>query len=338
MAARFGLRKLSSFSRRLATMLEAGIAVRRALATMEKGAAGVERRMCAEIGKDIEDGCTFTEALARQGGAFPLFFLRLVQVGETVGMLGRVLTRLADYYDAAREMRNKFVTRLIYPFFMYWALVLILALLAYLNVMQRLSAEGNATTDAAAATRILVGGVVIFVAPFLVYFFVTRVMGGSRMLYEIANRVPVVGYALRSMALARFSWSMALMTDAGVSILDSIRWSMQSTSNAAFEAHTEGILSRLKDGDPVSTALDQTKLFPLEYIEMIHTGEQSGKMPEMFERMSKTYFEKADQAVRAMVAAIGWTIWAVVAGVIVYFIFSFAMAYMQLINRFTQAM
>lgn len=336
MASRLGLGKLSSFSRRLATMVEAGVPVRRGLATMEKSAWGAEKKLLAAIGKDIEDGCTFTESLARQGSAFPVFFLRLTQVGETVGLLGRVLVRLADYYDAVREMRGRFITRMIYPVFQFWAMILVLALLAYLNVQGRLMGEGTVAADGGAALRVLLIGVACFVLPFLIYFFVTRVMGASRALYEVAMRLPVVGYAMRSMALARFSWSMALMTDAGVSIIDSIRWSLQSTSNPAFEARCNGIIDRLKDGDPVSSALEQTKLFPVEYIEMIHTGEESGKMPEMFDRMAKMYFEKADQAIRGLVSAMGWAIWIAVAGVIVYNIFKLAMAYMNVISRFTQ--
>jgi type II secretory pathway component PulF len=331
MASRLSLRKLSGFSRRLATMLEAGIPVRRALNTMEKGAWGAERKMYARLGKDIEDGCTFTEALARQEGAFPLFFLRLVQVGETVGMLGRVLTRLADYYDAVRDMWARFIGRMIYPVFQYWALILVLSLVAYIMGML-----GQRPTGQRDAVRIFLIGVALFVTPFLGYFIITRVMGASRVLYEVALRIPAVGYAMRSMALARFSWSMALMTDAGVNIIDALRWSLQSTSNAAFEARTDGIIALLKDGEPVSRALDQTKLFPLEYIEMVHTGEESGKMPEMFDRMAKIYFEKADQAIRAMVAAIGWLVWAAVAAVIVFYIFTFAVSYMNQIGQLTQ--
>ncbi len=317
MSSRLSLRRLSGFSRRLATM--------------EKGARGPERRLCADLGKDIEDGCTFTEALSRRGDAFPVFFLRLVHVGERVGMLGHVLTRLADYYDGVREMWKRLITRMIYPVFQYWALIFVLALVAY--IMGMLGQRPSGDRD---ALRILITGAAIFAAPFVLYFVVARGLGATRVLVEVAMATPVLGYVLRSMALARFSWSMGLMTDAGVNILDAVRWSLQATSNPAFIARGEAIVKSLKDGIPVGEALDQTRLFPVEYIEMIHTGEESGKMPEMFDRMARIYSEKADLAVRALVSAIGWTVWVAVDAVIIYYIFSFAMSYMRQMSELTR--
>ena len=152
------------------------------------------------------------------------------------------------------------------------------------------------------------------------------------MAHELLLRVPVLGNVFRTLALARFCWSMEMMTDSGVNIFNALQWSMEATANGAFEGRTPAIIQRVKDGLPLSKSLEMSGLFPHDCIEMVSVAEESGSMPETFKRLAKNYFEQADLALRALVTAFTWLIWAGIAAVIIYNIFKMAMIYINAIN------
>jgi len=328
MAPRLGLKNLGGFSRQLATMLNAGLPIRRALAVVEKSARPPTKGIYQRVGMAIEQGDSFSQALEREGRAFPPLYIRLVHMGEVVGSLDKVLLRLAEYYDFVRAVWRKLFTRLVYPLIQFWALIGVLSLLAYIRSMILPNGNGSPRD----ALIILCTGIAIFFGPILAYFALTRSLSGLRVTHEFLLRVPVVGNVFRTLAVARFCWSMELMTDSGVNIFNAIQWSMDATANGAFEGRTPAIVQRIKDGLPLSKSLELSGLFPPECIEMVAVAEESGSMPETFKRLAKNYFEQADTALSALVTALTWLIWASVAAVIVYNIFKLAMVYINALN------
>jgi type II secretory pathway component PulF len=328
MAVRLGLKTLAGLSRQLGTMLDAGLPIRRALGVIEKSARPPAKGIYRRVGIAIEQGETLSQALEHEGRAFPLLYTRLVHMGEVVGGLDKVFIRLADYYDFIRSVWMRLITRLVYPVFQYWALIGILSGLAYIRSM--ILPGGNGSPRAALTT--LGTGVVIFFAPIIAYFLLTRSLSGSRVAHEVLLRIPVVGRVISTLALARFCWSMELMTDSGVNIYNALQWSMDATANGAFEARTPAIIQRIKDGLPLSQSLDMSGLFPHDCIEMIAVAEESGSLPDTFKRLARNYFEQADMALRALVTAFSWLIWIGVASVIIYYIFTMAMTYIGALN------
>ncbi len=322
MASRLGLKTLGTFSRQMSTMLEAGLPIRRALAIVERQTRSAQRQICSRLGMEIESGHTFTEALERQGCAFPVLYHRLIKVGETVGGLGKVLSQLADYYDFVRSMWVRLLTRLIYPVCLYFTLILVLAVIAYFQAM-----FADDPLAGYKAARILAIGLVIFVVPIVLYFALTRLLGGLRPIHELIIRVPMIGRIFRTLAIARFSWSMELMTEAGVRIFDSVTWSLQATGNAAYAARAPKIVAELENGVDLHDSLSATGLFPHDYIEMLHVASESGSMPDIFRRLARNYFERADFQIKAATTAVFWTIYALVAAVIIFYYISMVLKF-----------
>jgi len=326
MTFRLGLKKLALIARQLGQMLEAGIALRRGLTVMERGAKPPLNTLYRRLGHDIESGHTFSEALGRQGRRFPILFLRLVQVGEAVGGLDVILKRIADYYETMRSLWLHTIIRLIYPMFLYWALVLVLsglrAILLYL-----------ATQDEFAALMVFLQGfaigVGVFLTPIVLYFGLTRILGGSRTAHIIVNSVPVFGHVMRTLAIARFSLAMEMMTEGGVQIFNAITWSMEATANGAFTAHTRRIISTLRDGMPLHQALANTGLFPVDYTEVIRVAGESGSMPDSFRRLARNYLDKATTALTVA----SWTLCVLMLvamfAVFIVVIFTFFMKYLN---------
>ncbi len=314
MAMRLRLRAISDFSHQMSTMLEAGLPIRRALATAERGARSSRRQLYGRLGREIEGGATFSEALEHQGRTFPPLYRRLVHVGETVGGLGGVLKRLSEYYGLLRSMWTRMLLRLIYPAFLYVFLVLVIAFIAYLPAWLQ-----NDPVAAYKALRVLVIGVAIFFIPFILYYAITRLLGGLRPTHEVMTRFPIIGRVFRTLTLARFSWCMELMTDAGVRITDAVTWSLQASGNAAYAARAPKIVSQLEAGNSLSEALSRTGLFPYDYLEMLHIAEESGSMPDIFRRQAKDYFERAEVSLKMITSAVFWTAWGIMAIIIIVF-------------------
>ncbi len=249
-------------------------------------------------------------------------------MGEMVGGLDKVFVRLAEYYEFVRSMWTKLISRLLYPLIEYCLAIGVLALVAYIRSMFLPTGNGSPRD----ALMILGGGALVFFAPIIAYFVITRSLSGSRMAHELLLRIPVLGNVFRTLAVARFCWSMEMMTDSGVNIFNALQWSMEATANGAFEGRTPAIIQRVKDGLPLSRSLEMSGLFPNDCIEMISVAEESGSMPETFKRMAKNYFEQADLAMRALVTVFTWMIWSAIAAFIIYNIFKFAMIYINALN------
>jgi len=332
MTFRLNLKRLANFSRRLATSLEAGIPLVRALHVMARNSRGSERRMYADLLADLEGGSTFTEALERRGRMFPVTFKRLVAVGETSGGLDIVLKQLADYYDFVRTVRGKMIGQLVYPIAEYLAMALVLALVTWIKG----TFVDNSNTADVDALKVFGFWIAIGCLPIVAYFAITRSLSGSRFVHEVLIRIPGFGGIFRTLALSRFCWSMDLMTSAGVPIFDAVTWSLESTANGAYAALAPRIVEDLEAGVPLAQTFQSTGLFPDDLIEMVHVGTESGSMPDLFRRMSRLYKEKFDLAMHALTVMIGWLVWLIVAGVIIYFIIKFAMGYVNMVNEFSK--
>lgn len=331
MTFRLSLKNLVAFSRQMATMLEAGLPIRRSLSVLERDPRTANRNLYRAIGGDIEQGRSFAEALEARGRAFPALFKRLVAVGETAGGLDLALKRLADYYDFIRTMWRRFFVRLTYPMIQYVLMILVLAVATYfLELVHQTNRDPTWP-----AVRILIIGIVIFFLPFVLYFSLTRLLGGRRWVHELLTRFPFLGRLVRTFALARFSYSMEMMTGSGVRIFDAIKWSLEATANGAYEARCPQILESIRNGVPLFESLEKTGLFPYDYIQMLHTAEESGSMPDIFGRLSRNYFEKAEAAIKVLAVAMSFLIWIAVAGAIIYYIFVFAGMYISAISGFS---
>lgn len=318
MTFRLSLKILAGFSHQMGTMLGAGLPIRRALAILQRGARFSERMIYIRLLQEIERGGTISDAVRKEGRAFPVLFHRMVKVGETVGGLEKVFNRLGDYFDFVRSMWSRLLIGLLWPLIEYWAMILVLALVAYIRGM--LANDPNAGVN---GLRVLLLGLGIFCAPIALYFIGSRMLGGLRIVHQILLGLPVIGKIMRTIAIARFSWSMELMTQAGVRIFDAIIWSLQATTNGAFEARGPAIVARLREGTPLSEALERSGLFPYDYIEMINVAQESGSMPNIFGRLAKIYFDKMDTALKVLTRVVAVVVWMIVAAVIIYHIFYF---------------
>ena len=317
-------KELIWFSRTLGTMLDAGVPISRVLDVLAGQARTARaRRSLKRARTRLEQGATLSEALAEQGG-FPPLFVSLVDAGERSGSLERVAGELARYYEFRQRIRSRFIAQITMPVLQYVVAVAVICFA--LHVVAMLSDQPSNL-----ALWLCIG---YGTPPALwgLYRLASGLLGGTRLVDELVLQTPILGGAARALALARFSLVLYLFYEAAFPITDALRRALEGTGNAAFAARGKVAAETIEQSGSLTDALTATGVFPAEYLQVTAVAEESGKLSERLDWLASHYAERAERAVRALAVALGWGVWAVVAAIIIVFIFRFFMQYVGAIQ------
>lgn len=324
----------------LAKLLGAGVEIRRAFSRSAKKSSDPK---CARAVEHIVDGfdrgLTVSEGMREQEGVFPEMMVDLVDVAEQTGMLPEILEHLAAHYQNSLRLRRAFVSQITWPVLQFVAAILIVALM--IVVMGWIPAPpGTKRFDPLGFGLFGVPGALVWLAwvfgtlfvLFVTYQLVTRLLAGKALVHALLLKIPVVGHCSRSFAIARFSWTFYLTQQTGMPIERAIESSLKATGNGAFIAATPDVLAAVREGEELTFALDDTGLFPRDYIEMVSVGETTGTVPETLERLFPQFEESARRSLSALSTALGWVVWGLVAAFITFFVFRIVLSYIAMVN------
>jgi type II secretory pathway component PulF len=343
-SARIGLRELAQLCRRLSTGLEAGVDVRRVWSREREGyVSATLRRHFDQMVEAINRGESISDALAETGSYFPQLFLELVNVGEQTGKLAEVLKRLADHYDHQIRLRQMFMAAIAWPMLQLTAAVGIIGLLIY--VMGFLPKMENGKPfdilgwgliggEGLMIYLMIVGGIVAGIA--LVIRAIRRGLIWTRPIQRLLIKLPGLGAPIETLALAQFSWTMYVTLEAGMDLLKALPLCLRSTGNAHYTDRITDIVQDIRSGSEITHALADTKAFPRTFLDSMHVGEESGKLPETLAILSEQYQDQAKRAMTAMTVIGGFLIWGLVAMIIIAMIFRLASFYLGTINSALQ--
>ncbi len=335
------LKSLTLICRSMATMLQSGVPIVKTVATVSIriGGPGCQRRM-QDVAEKLKMGEDVRTAFASQDGYFPDLFIDMVSVAEETGSLPEVLLSLSDHYENLLRMRRDFLGQIMLPVLQLVAAIFIITLVIF---VMGILAESRGATPVDVFGWGLVGkqGAAIFFfgtfgSLFGLYFSYMLAAHGlrkQRFFHGLFLQIPVLGPCLRSFAIARFSWAFALTQQAGMRIVPSLESSLKATANHAFIGAIPRMCALVKQGEDLSTVLADSKLFPLEFEQMVQVAETSGTVPEMLQHLSPQFEESARRSLRALAIAIGWLVWALVAGFIIVAIFSLFRFYLSMLDQ-----
>ena len=334
------LATLATFCRSLSTMLGSGVNILKAFQVAGGKSQSVSlQKITAQIVDELRKGIEVSEAMSHQDEAFPELMIEMVHVADQTGSLPEVLKGLADHYDNLVRLRRSFLSAIAFPVVQLVAAILIIAFLIWILGMiasgsgdKPFDVVGLGLTGTVGALTWLGGCFGVAVTGTFAYFFLAQGLKGRQFVHSALLRIPVVGGCFRSFAMSRFSWAFALTQQSGMSINPSLQSSLKATGNGAFAATIPQVTAMISAGEDLSFALSETGLFPQEYLELVRIGETTGTVPETLERLSPQLEEQAHRSLSALTAVLAWGIWAMVATLIVFFIFRIALMYIGLLN------
>lgn len=305
---------LCTFTRQLATLVDAGLPLLRGLRVLEKQERNVTlKNIVGELALAIEGGSTFSEALAQHPKVFNRLFVNMVKAGELGGVLEVVLIRLSEFMEKAQKIKGKVVSAMFYPIAVLVVATAIMFVLMTLVIPKFKEvfaglAEGAqlpAFTRFVMAVSDLVKNHVFYtaigVACFVVAFMLFKSTKFGRRLWDLFKlKMPVVGPVINKVAISRFTRTLGTLVSSGVPILQALTIVKETAGNVIISNAVHAVHESVKEGETITAPLEASNVFPPMVISMVDVGEQTGALPEMLLKIADTYDEEVDNAVAAM--------------------------------------
>ncbi len=304
---------LTTFTRQLATLVDAGLPLLRGLRVLEKQERNVTlKRIVGELALAIEGGSTFSEALAQHPKVFNRLFVNMVKAGELGGVLEVVLKRLAEFSEKAQKIKGKIKAALFYPVAVLFVAMGILVLLLTWVIpqfkevfkgmdikMPKFTLLVLAISDTVRTHFLpVLGGVAVAVVIFLVIIKKTKF---GRYLWDKFNlKMPPMGSVISKVAISRFSRTLGTLVSSGVPILQALMIVKETAGNIIVADAVTKVHESVKEGETITAPLESSRVFPPMVVSMVDVGEQTGALPEMLLKIADTYDEEVDNAVSAM--------------------------------------
>ena len=340
-SSRIHLKPLTQLCHRLAMSTDAGLEDRKIWRDEAERGSAAQRCQVAKIRDAVAAGQSVTEALPTTGNFFPNLFRSMVEVGETGGRLGRTYRRLAEHYDKTLTARRAFLGRLGWPLFQLTMALLIIGLLIWvmgLSIINKSATDpqidmlGFGLIGTPGLIKYLNGLVLIAIVGLLLFEAVRRGALWTRPLQRGVLAIPVLGGALKTLALARFTWALQLVLDTPMDLRRALPLALDASGNDYFARHGRLVAQRIEQGLDIHSALAATGAFPVELLDHIAVGEESGQLVETMERQSAEYQEKAGVAISVLAQMAGYVVWLIVAGFIITMVFRLFSFYTQQLN------
>jgi len=320
---------LTTFTRQLATLVDAGLPLLRGLRVLQKQERNPTlKNILGDLSLSIEGGSTFSEGLAQHPKVFNKLFVNMVRAGELGGVLEIVLNRLSEFMEKAEKIKGKVVAAMFYPVAVMIVAVGILALLMivvvpkFQAIFSDLLGEGQMPaftmfvlniSNAIKTKTILVGeglpfglpimpGPVIWgIVAFVILFKVSLKTKKGRWLWDkIKLNLPVLGDVISKVAISRFCRTLGTLVSSGVPILQALNIVRETAGNVVVANAVQSVHESVKEGETITAPLEKSGVFPPMVISMVDVGEQTGALPEMLLKIADNYDDEVDNAVAAM--------------------------------------
>ena len=304
---------ISFASRQMATMIGAGIPIAQTLRAVGKGheSASMEKLM-TDLGRDVESGTSLSVALGRYPQYFNRLFTSLVEAGEESGKLDVMLDRVATYNEKVEAIKSKVKSAMMYPAIVLFIALIVTILLLLFVIPQFEALFQNFGADLPTLTRMVVEMSAWMQQKWWVFllFIIGTAVGfsyiyrrSSKLQYTMDRlfiRLPVFGVILRKSALARFSRTLAIIFGAGVPLVDGMNTVGASTGNRVYQNAVNDVKNDIATGRSLESSMAATGVFPNMMLQMVSSGEESGELEIMLDKVADFYEREVDDAVDAL--------------------------------------
>ena len=310
------LARRSSLYHQLAQLTSAGIGLTAAFQQLQRHPPSADfGDAFRQINAELARGRTFSESLDACAKWFPEFDRSLLLAGEQSGRLDQSFKLLDDYYASRALAARKFLSSLMYPVLLVHMAAVIFPFVTFIQ-------KGSAVTFLASICTVLL-------PLYAVAFAGVYAMQSSRgevwrlKVEQMLKRVPVLGAARHSLAIARFSAALEALISAGVTIIEAWEQAAAASGSFALRAVVHSWRAQLAKGRTHGELVSQSDYFPSLFAGQYQTGETAGKLDGTLRRMHKYYQEDSDSKMQAVAEWTPKIAYFIVAGVIAFKVVQF---------------
>ena len=320
-----------NFTSQLAVMIKAGISIRAALEGIAEQAENKKfAAMLQQVRRDVEGGKPFSDALARYPKVFSQLYVNMVRASEMSGSFADMLERIVEYLSQQIETRSQVRGAMVYPIIIAVMATATTVFLLTFVLPKFVTVFAGKEDLLPAPTKIILGlsyamrnywylficglgGLVGFC------WWVTHTPWGRVRWDTLKLNLPVLKKLSRCLYISRSMHTMGELVNAGVPMLDALGITANISGNTLFRDMWRKVARSVKEGQKISDPMTNEKLLPRSVVQMIGSGEESGKLGDVLRDISEYYQKELKHVIRTVTAMIE-PIMIVLMGVVVGFI------------------
>lgn len=338
-------RDLVFILRNLSTLTESGVSLPKALSTLaEERALSKHRDMLQSIRRHLENGETFSSALARYGATFDTVMVNQIKVGEHSGTLGETLTSIARHYEDANRLRSEVVKKLAYPVLLVVMGTAVIAfLLTYvIPVFKNTYDDAHVTLPFITKLLIAVGafaqsyGLIIIGFVVASVFIIRQLRKRPDFAYKMDAAIlnsPVFGNWLRDLAVLQLMEVLGSLMEAGYNLAEALGEAGQAVGNRAIKECVRDLQNAVRRGEKFSRELEQHgEMFPPIVSQLVIVGEQTGKLARAANNIRDHLQREIERKTNVFVATIEPTLTISLAGAIAAILLAIYLPMFDMVN------
>ena len=329
------LKDISLFCKQMSVMLESGIPLNNAVDILEQQATSKNLKSSLKIvSKSLKEGSQLSKAMIDQEGMFPDLLIRMVQAGEKTGKLDEVLEKMSEHYNKELKTSRQIRGAMIYPAVLAFLAVAAVLALLYVVIPSFSGIFEQSGMAMPLPTRIVLAASNFVRSYWYILFGVTGILVflfrryrstevGRYQLDRLKLWLPVIKGPMQKIVTARFASTLAILTSAGIPLVEAIESAAATTNNAVVIEKMKIANEGLQKGERLTGMITATGLFPPMMLSMVKIGEESGSLESMLVKTSDYYEEELETAIKqllsllepAMIIVMGVIIGGIVASV-----------------------
>ncbi len=344
-----GLKKVSHqelliFTREIATLISTGAPLIQSLNNVAEQTQNKKfKQVIYSVVNSLEAGMSFSEALSKYPQIFPKLYISLIRVGETGGLLDKVLTRLADISTKEISLRSRLQSALVYPFvlagiaFVIVNFVLIGVLPKFVAIFDASQARLPLPTRLLLAMSFILRNywwLLIIIFAFAVFWFRKYYRSSQGRLYvdTMLLRIPIFGPLTLKVMVSRMTRSIAALTKSGIPVLDALEVVQTTIPNMALQNMVSNVRTAISQGQSLTEPFKASGLFPPMVVQLINTGEKTGRLDDMFEQIASFYEPEIEYTMQNLTSLLEPVMLLVMGSVVAFIALSVLLPIFNLIN------
>ena len=308
-----GRRDIGVFTRQLGALLAADIPIDQSLSILsEQTENAAFADIIAEIRRDITEGASLSEAFTQHPRCFSKLYCNMIKVGETGGVLDRVLRQLSSFMEKEQALRSSIVTALAYPAIVVCVGFLSVSVLVFFVIPKLSMVFADFGADLPLPTKILIGTSQFLVSRWWQIIIFGAFLGwvlnkyrqsptGKTQVDLFVHRLPVMGSMLTKAHIARFARTMGTLISSGIPVLQSLALVMETTTSQLLANALSDVRDKVQRGEGLSVPLRETAQFPPMVVNLIAVGEESGTLDKMLDQIAENYDVEVEHAIKRFI-------------------------------------
>jgi len=297
------------FSRQFAVLISANVSLVESLNILIDQTENVGlRKVIEEVVLEVDEGARLSDSLSHRPNVFSPFYVNVVKSGETSGKLDEILNYLADELEKDYDMMSKIKGAMIYPAFVFTAMIAIGAIMMVFIVPKLTETLAQSGTELPLATKVVIAVSsfmanywILFIALLIVLVIAFKIFLKTKMGKEIFDnillRTPIFGNLFNKIFLVRFTRSFNTLLIGGVSIAEGLDICAKVVNNTIYTEIIMETKKAVEDGNSMSGAFLKNKMIPKMVPQMISIGEKTGKLDMILEKITNFYAREIENKI-----------------------------------------